>query len=72
MSKKLRGALFGFLAGIAISTLVSLAYGQNDGLESGFVNPPNDQRVGCYWYWIDKKITKEGIIADLHAMKKAG
>ncbi|MDR1339694.1 MAG: glycoside hydrolase family 2, partial [Prevotellaceae bacterium] len=43
-----------------------------DPLESGFANPPGDQRVGCYWYWIDEKITKEGVIADLHAMKKAG
>ncbi|MDR1860098.1 MAG: glycoside hydrolase family 2 [Bacteroidales bacterium] len=41
-------------------------------LDEGFENPPADQRVGCYWYWIDKTITKEGIIADLEAMKKAG
>jgi hypothetical protein len=41
-------------------------------LESGFDNPPDSVRVGCYWYWIDKTITKEGVIADLQAMKKAG
>ncbi|MDR1372680.1 MAG: glycoside hydrolase family 2 [Dysgonamonadaceae bacterium] len=41
-------------------------------LESGFETPPADIRVGCYWYWIDKTVTKEGIIADLEAMKKAG
>ncbi|MDR1518337.1 MAG: glycoside hydrolase family 2 [Dysgonamonadaceae bacterium] len=41
-------------------------------LEEGFRNPPEDLRVGCYWYWIDKTITKEGVIADLQAMKQAG
>ncbi|MDR1454883.1 MAG: glycoside hydrolase family 2, partial [Tannerella sp.] len=44
----------------------------DDPLKSGFANPPDDQRVGCYWYWIDDKITREGVVADLHAMKKAG
>ena len=45
---------------------------KNSFLEDGFQNPPDDQRVGCYWYWISSTITKEGIIADLKAMKKAG
>jgi hypothetical protein len=39
-------------------------------LESGFAKSPNEQCVDCYWYWIDNKITKEGVVADLHAMKK--
>jgi hypothetical protein len=41
-------------------------------LESGFETPPDDVRVGCYWYWIDKTVTKDGVVADLEAMKKAG
>jgi hypothetical protein len=52
--------------------IMPLTIGCRDKLAEGFVNPPEDQRVGCYWYWIDDKITKEGVIADLHAMKKAG
>ncbi|MDR1745813.1 MAG: glycoside hydrolase family 2 [Tannerella sp.] len=44
----------------------------NVALESGFDTPPDSVRTGCYWYWIDKTITKEGVIADLQAMKKAG
>ncbi|MDR2705662.1 MAG: hypothetical protein LBC02_07780, partial [Planctomycetaceae bacterium] len=72
MSKKIRNFVFAFLTGVAIAVTCSLAYCQTDALERGFANPPEEQRVGCYWYWIDKKITKEGIIADLHAMKKAG
>ncbi|MDR1494121.1 MAG: hypothetical protein LBT05_15580, partial [Planctomycetaceae bacterium] len=76
MSKKLRKVLFVFLIGMTIAVTFSFAYCQTDtlenALESGFANPPEEQRVGCYWYWIDKTITKEGIIADLQAMKKAG
>jgi hypothetical protein len=49
-----------------------LTLGCNDKLADEFANPPADQRVGCYWYWIDNTITKEGVIADLQAMKKAG
>ncbi|MEI3445133.1 MAG: glycosyl hydrolase [Bacteroides thetaiotaomicron] len=29
-------------------------------------------RTGTFWYWISDNISKEGAIADLHAMKKAG
>ncbi|MEZ5103520.1 MAG: glycosyl hydrolase [Draconibacterium sp.] len=41
-------------------------------LESGFVNPPDSVRIGVYWYWISDHISKEGVVKDLHAMKKAG
>jgi hypothetical protein len=47
-----------------------LVMGCKDKLAKEFANPPADQRVG--WYWIDDKITEEGVIADLQAMKKAG
>jgi hypothetical protein len=41
-------------------------------LENDFLNPPDNIRVGVYWYWINDNISKEAVIADLHAMKKAG
>ena len=46
--------------------------GGKNTLETGFKNPSDDLRVGCYWYWIDRTVTAEGVVADLHAMKKAG
>jgi hypothetical protein len=58
--------LFSFFA------ILLLCACNNDRLAKDFANPSDDQRVGCYWYWIDKTISKEGVIADLHAMKKAG
>jgi len=41
-------------------------------LDEGFVAPPEDIRVGCYWYWTRDGIRKDGIVADIRAMKKAG
>ncbi len=44
----------------------------NEALESGFVTPPDSVRIGVYWYWISDHISKEGVVKDLQAMKKAG
>src|SRR3982750_871684 len=43
-----------------------------DELEAGFLNPPASARPHTWWHWMDGNITKEGITADLEAMKKAG
>ncbi|MDR0559290.1 MAG: hypothetical protein LBG92_03920, partial [Prevotellaceae bacterium] len=57
---------------ISSFALCSCRQPQDASLESAFANPPAEQRVGCYWYWINRSAPKEGVIADLHAMKKAG
>ena len=44
----------------------------NIALESGFITPPNSIQTSVYWYWISDNISKEGVINDLHSMKKAG
>jgi len=41
-------------------------------LECGFVSPPDSIQTSVYWYWISNNISKEGVIKDLYAMKKAG
>ncbi|MGQ8338227.1 glycosyl hydrolase [Sunxiuqinia sp. A32] len=41
-------------------------------LETGFITPPGSIQTSVYWYWISDNISKEGVINDLHAMKKAG
>lgn len=46
--------------------------GTIDSIRRGFNNIPDSIRIGCYWYWLSDNISKEGIIKDLHAMKKAG
>lgn len=43
-----------------------------DSLAQGFRNPPPSARPHTWWHWINGNITKEGITADLEAMKQAG
>ncbi|MDR3251516.1 MAG: glycoside hydrolase family 2 [Tannerella sp.] len=41
-------------------------------LEKGFCDVPDSIRIGVYWYWLSDNISREGVVNDLHAMKKAG
>lgn len=42
------------------------------GLKDGFVSPPASARPWVYWFWLNGNITREGITADLEAMKRVG
>ena len=42
------------------------------GIEKGFVHPPDSARPWVYWFWLNGNITREGITADLEAMKRVG
>ncbi|HOW63646.1 MAG TPA: glycosyl hydrolase [Candidatus Paceibacterota bacterium] len=46
--------------------------GRAQSLEAGFVNPPDDTKPWCYWYWISDNLSKEGITRDLEAMARVG
>jgi hypothetical protein len=41
-------------------------------LSSGFSNPPFSAKPHTWWHWINGNISKEGITADLEAMKRFG
>ena len=43
-----------------------------DPLETGFLNPPDSAKPQTWWHWMNGNITKEGITADLEAMKEIG
>ncbi|MDR2674775.1 MAG: hypothetical protein LBC18_07890 [Opitutaceae bacterium] len=43
-----------------------------DALEAGFASPPLPARPLGWWHWANGNVTKEGIDADLEAMKRAG
>lgn len=43
-----------------------------DNLAKGFVKPPDSARPWVYWFWLNSNITREGITADLEAMKRVG
>jgi hypothetical protein len=51
------------------STLAGVA---EESLERGFETPPDSAKPWCYWWWLDSNVSKEGITADLEAMKKQG
>ena len=41
-------------------------------LAKGFVSPPQSAKPWVYWFWLDGNITREGITADLEAMRRGG
>src|SRR6187431_2683871 len=41
-------------------------------LEENFLHPPNTARPWVFWYWMHAAVSKEGITADLEAMKQVG
>ncbi|MCX7006302.1 MAG: glycosyl hydrolase, partial [Kiritimatiellaeota bacterium] len=43
-----------------------------DELEQQFASPPDAARPWVYWYFMDGNMTREGLTADLEAMKAAG
>ena len=43
-----------------------------DALEGGFVKPPDSARPWVYCFWLEGSVTREGITADLEAMKRSG
>jgi hypothetical protein len=61
--------LFG-VAGLYVALTVSGA--STDQLEAGFLNPPEAARPHTWWQWMNGNITREGITADLEAMKQIG
>ena len=63
---------------IAIAAISFKAYSQPGrpadpvNIEKTFVHIPDTIQTSIYWYWIDGKISKEGVVKDLEAMKKIG
>lgn len=41
-------------------------------LAAGFRNPPRSAQPHTWWHWVNGNVTKEGITADLEAMKRVG
>ena len=44
----------------------------SDALEQGFRAPPDSVRPWVYWFWLAGNVTRQGITADLEAMKRVG
>jgi hypothetical protein len=59
------------IAVLGICLLAGAARGADD-LAKSFVRPPDSARPWVYWFWLNSNITREGITADLEAMKRVG
>ncbi|MGN6180431.1 MAG: glycosyl hydrolase, partial [Mucilaginibacter sp.] len=44
----------------------------NDKLKQAFLHPPESAKPWTYWYWMYGAVTREGITADLQAIKNEG
>ncbi len=56
----------------AIASCIAACAAEPSALEREFVAPPAAARPWVYWFWLNSNITKEGITADLEAMKRVG
>ncbi|NQU85239.1 MAG: glycoside hydrolase family 2 [Mariniphaga sp.] len=41
-------------------------------LREDFINPPDESKLRCYWWWLNSMATKESITRDLEEMKAKG
>src|SRR5689334_9587745 len=41
-------------------------------IEKTFLNPPESAKPWVFWYWMHGAVSKQGITADLEAMKQVG
>ncbi|WP_106831665.1 glycosyl hydrolase [Parabacteroides pacaensis] len=55
-----------------IYVIIGIDVSAQNTLESGFKNPPPSAKARTWWHWLNGNITKEGITADLEAMKQVG
>jgi hypothetical protein len=53
-------------------TFIQFAAAAADPLEDGFKSPPASARPHTWWHWMNGNVTREGVTADLEAMKRVG
>jgi hypothetical protein len=66
------GSLVCFACVFSMLLLVGGPACSADTLEAGFKSPPDSAKPQTWWHWMNGNITKEGITADLEAMKQIG
>ena len=68
-----RSIVRSLLATVTLSAGSVLAAEQTTtALDKAFLSPPEEAKPLTWWHWLDGTITREGITADLEAMKRAG
>jgi hypothetical protein len=59
-------------AAAVLLTLLAAAAAPAADLARDFVAPPAEARPWVYWFWLNGNISREGITADLEAMRRVG
>ena len=68
-----RAIITSIVLGACLLLVGSVARGdKSPDLQRGFQHPPDSARPWVYWFWLNGNITREGITADLEAMKRVG
>ena len=73
-----RRAFLGTVAGASAGVWLTLSSPEvaaavaSDSLADGFAQPPDSARPWVYWFWINGNLSREGITADLEAMRRVG
>jgi hypothetical protein len=57
---------------VAASAGLFLSPARAGSLDECFQNPPEAARPWVFWYWMQGAVSREGVTADLEAMKQAG
>lgn len=57
---------------ILLNCSMTMGQSQAINLEQGFKTPPPSAKARTWWHWMNGNVTKEGITADLEAMKSVG
>jgi hypothetical protein len=70
MTRRTAFAAASLLLALVLTPAVSAQ--PNDDLADAFRHPPAAARPRVYWFWMDGNSSREGITADLEAMKAAG
>src|SRR5690349_11531908 len=60
------------VAALLCLVLFSMCRGADDPLSAGFQSPPDSAKPQTWWHWMNGNVTREGITADLEAMKRVG
>jgi hypothetical protein len=66
---------FSYTFCLLLISLQSISQQKNnsiDLIEKNFLNPPESAKPWVFWYWMHGAVSKEGITADLEAMKEVG
>jgi len=69
---KVKGELSALLFAAVVLPVGAAVIAPADALREGFRNPPVSARPRTWWHWVHGYVGKEGITADLEAMKEMG